>query len=119
MHPRIKARYLANLEAKRVQALDEQALLAADLRSVLIDTIGLIDRYKASKKLNVPEFIPSAYKAIQKRVEMLELDSIEHLRDAHAIRSELNIVNDLLAAHFRICHARSELASRQKRHARG
>ena len=119
MHPRIKARYLANLEAKRVQARDEQALLVAGLKSVLIDTIGLIDRYKASKTLDVPEFIPSAYKAIRKRVEELELDSIERMEDAHAIKSELNIVNDLLAAHFRLCNARSELASREKQQARG
>ncbi|MGI9382109.1 MAG: hypothetical protein ACR2PO_03075 [Methyloligellaceae bacterium] len=92
---------------------DEQALLVADLKSVLIDTIGLIERYKNSEKLDVPEFIPSAYKALQKRVETLELDSMERLDDAREIRSELNIVNDLLAAHFRLCHARSELASRQ------
>ena len=113
MHPKIKARYLANLEAKRGQARDEQALLVADLKSVLVDTLGLLDRYKASDKLDVPDFIPSAYKALQKRVETLELDSIERLEDAHEIRCELNIVNDLLAAHFRLCHARTELANRQ------
>ena len=113
MHPRIKERYLSNLDANQDKARERLRIAAETFCNNLEKLIGCIDTMNASGILTMPDDFRLALAESAEAARQLNTESENILDELQQIKQKSNDACHLLNAYMKLQSTSTSLASLQ------
>ena len=100
MHPRIKTRYLDNLQAKKTQAVSHTDEIVATQVADMEKLVSKLNAVNGAGTITIPNDIAKYYWDRVSIIRKLDLDTRKNPQKAQDLLLELNLVGKLLNSHL-------------------